>query len=318
MDYRHEPVMLKEVMDFLRVQSGDTVVDCTLGGGGYTNVISQTVGDSGTVLAIDADEMAIRNAEFKIQNSELGQNIILAHDNFRNLKKIIEKNQLQEIRAIVFDCGLSSAQLQDRTRGFSFELDAPLNMSFGIHPPAGEAGHIATEDIINKWQLEKLKEIIRNYGEERFAGRIASAIVRNRLFFRTKELANAIRAAVPNNYERGRIDPATRTFQALRIATNDELASLQEGLAAAVDALAAGGRVVVVSFHSLEDRIVKQLFKREASACVCPPEVLQCVCNHQPRLKILTKKVVAATAAEIARNPRARSAKLRAAEKLNF
>src|SRR3989339_651954 len=238
MDYRHEPVMLKEVMDFLRVQSGDTVVDCTLGGGGYTNVISQTVGDSGTVLAIDADEMAIRNAEFKIQNSELGQNIILAHDNFRNLK-----------------------------------------------------------------------EIIRNYGEERFAGRIASAIVRNRPFFRTKELANAIRAAVPNNYERGRIDPATRTFQALRIATNDELASLQEGLAAAVDALAAGGRVVVVSFHSLEDRIVKQLFKREASACVCPPEVLQCVCNHQPRLKILTKKVVAATAAEIARNPRARSAK---------
>ena len=314
MGYRHEPVMLKEVIDLLHVQSGDTVIDCTLGGGGYTKALSEIVGPSGTVLAIDADELAIQNAECRIQNAELGRNIILEHDNFCNLKDIIAKNRLTQIRVVVFDCGLSSTQLHDQTRGFSFELDAPLVMEFG----GSDIKNSKTYKIVNEWKREKLEETIRNYGEERFAGRIATAIVNKRPLWTTKELAYVIRAATPKNYERGRIHPATRTFQALRIATNDELNSLQEGLAAAVDALVAGGRVAVVSFHSLEDRVVKQFFKREASACVCPPEILQCVCGHQPRIKILTKKIIAATAEEIVNNPRARSAKLRAAEKLNF
>jgi 16S rRNA (cytosine1402-N4)-methyltransferase len=312
MEYRHEPVMLKEVMEFLRVGRGDTVIDCTLGGGGYTKAMAEIVGPNGIVLAIDADALAIENAKCRMQNAELSRNIILEHGNFRDLKEIIAKNRLEKIRAVVFDCGLSSAQLQDRTRGFSFELDAPLVMEFAN----SDAENSKTYEIINKWKLEKLEETIRNYGEERYAGRIATAIVKHRPLFRTKELAAVIAAAAPKNYERGRIHPATRTFQALRIATNDELASLQDGLAAAVDALAVGGRVAAVSFHSLEDRIVKQLFKREAAGCVCPPEVLQCVCGHQPRLKIITKKIVIAGSEETARNPRARSAKLRVAEKL--
>ena len=323
MVYQHTPVMLREAIEYLNPKFGDIIVDCTLGGGGYTLEIAKRVGEKGKVIAIDADEMAVTNAKGKIKNAKLG-NIILAHENFKELQKIVNQAGLEKVNGIVFDLGLSSAQLQDQNRGFSFKLDAPLNMSFGSEKL--EVKSKKTEDIINKYKQEELEKIIKDYCEERYAGRIAAAIVKNRPLKTTKELAEAIANAVPVAYSsrwsygeagrRGRINPATRTFQALRIATNDELNALQTALSQAIKVLAAGGRLAVVSYHSLEDRIVKHFFKQEARGCVCPPEVLRCVCGHKPELKILTKKIVAASAEEIKTNPRARSAKLRAAEKI--
>jgi len=308
----HIPVMLAEVMDALALKSGDTVVDCTLGGGGYTKAMAEVVGSDGQVIAIDADEEAIKNLEFRIKNL-LPNNIVLVHDNFRNLKEILKTHELQKVDGVVFDLGLSSDQLRDASRGFSFALDAPLVMEMGEL----RNKQSATYTIVNITDRVALENIIRTYGEERYAGRIARAITAHRPLQTTKQLAAVITNAVPAGYEHGRLHPATRTFQALRIATNDELNSLREGLAAAVDVLQPGGRVVVVSFHSLEDRIVKQLFKRESSGCVCPAAVPVCVCEHVPQLRVITKKIVTPTAAEVAGNPRSRSAKLRAAEKIS-
>ncbi|MFA6551313.1 MAG: 16S rRNA (cytosine(1402)-N(4))-methyltransferase RsmH [Patescibacteria group bacterium] len=315
MEYKHIPVMLAEALEYLNPKSGNIIVDCTLGGGGYTLEIAKRVGKAGKVIAIDADEMAIENAELKVKSEKL-ENIILVNENFKNLQKIIDHVGVEKVDGIVFDLGLSSAQLEDRSRGFSFNLDAPLDMKFGIKNY--ELRITTTEEIINKFKQKELEKIIREYGEERYAGRIANAIVKNRPVRTTKELADTIMNAVPASYRRGRIHPATRTFQALRIATNDELSALQEALAQTVKILEDKGRLVIISYHSLEDRIVKNFFKQEARRCICPPEVLQCVCGHQPQLKILTKKVITATDAEIKNNPRARSAKLRAAEKILF
>ena len=314
--------MLAEALEYLNPKSGNIIVDCTLGGGGYTLEIAKRVGKAGKVIAIDADEMAIENAKLKAGlvgrqvKSEKLDNIILVNENFKNLQKIVDQVGVEKVDGIVFDLGLSSAQLEDRSRGFSFNLDAPLDMKFGIKNY--ELRITTTEEIINKFKQKELEKIIREYGEERYAGRIANAIVKNRPVRTTKELADTIMNAVPASYRRGRIHPATRTFQALRIATNDELSALQEALAQTVKILEDKGRLVIISYHSLEDRIVKNFFKQEARRCICPPEVLQCVCGHQPQLKILTKKVITATDAEIKNNPRARSAKLRAAEKILF
>ena len=319
MEYKHVPVMLTEALEYLNPKSGNIIVDCTLGGGGYTLEIAKRIGGAGKVIAIDADEMAIENARLRqtsarqAGDNEMG-NIILVNENFKNLQKIIDQVGVEKVDGVVFDLGLSSAQLEDRSRGFSFNLDAPLDMKFGI--TNYELRITTTEEIINKFKQEELEKIIKEYGEEKYAGRIAKAIVKNRPMRTTKELAETIMNAVPANYRHGRIHPATRTFQALRIATNDELNALQEALAQTVKILADKGRLVIISYHSLEDRIVKNFFKQEARRCICPPEVLQCVCGHQPQLKILTKKVITATDAEIKNNPRARSAKLRAAEKI--
>lgn len=311
MKYNHTPVMLNEVVAGLDVKKGEIVVDCTLGGGGYTKAISELVGDRGKVLSIDADEMAIKNAKTRIKNKELTENIILVNDNFSNITDIIQKNGLEKIDAAVFDLGLSSAQLADEKRGFSFNIDAPLIMEFG-----GKVETSKTYYIVNNYRFEDLEKIIREYGEERYAGRIAKAIINNRPLKTTKELSETIIKAVPKNYERGRIHPSTRTFQALRIATNDELKSLREALTGVLASLKKTGRIAVVSFHSLEDRIVKQFFKKESLACVCPPKAPICVCHHQPKLKIITKKALTPSAEEIKNNSRARSAKLRVAEKI--
>ena len=320
--------MLEEVRRYLRLKDGDTAVDCTLGGGGYTSAMAETVGKTGRVLAIDADEKAIKKEELRIirpgrislglKNVELPKNIILIHDNFRNLKEIITARAPEKVNGVVFDLGLSSAQLNDDARGFSFNSVAPLDMSYEGRSKKSEArdNNLETDYIVNKWDVERLRETIRNYGEERFAGRIARAIVQRRPLTTTKQLAAVIVNAVPKSYEHGRIHPATRTFQALRIATNDELESLREALAAGVDALKSDGRIVVVTFHSLEDRIVKQFFKQASSVCRCAPEAPVCVCGYAPQLRVITKKIVRAGADETASNPRSRSAKLRAAEKL--
>jgi 16S rRNA (cytosine1402-N4)-methyltransferase len=304
----HEPVLLEEALEYLNPKAGGTIVDATMGGGGYTFAIARAVGATGKVIAIDADPAAIAEVTRRIAEERNG-NVEIINDHFDNLAALLAQRGMSTIDGIVFDLGLSSAQLADPARGFSFRTGGGLDMSFGN---AGEA----TTTLVNTSDAAALEHIIRTYGEERYAGRIAKAIVTRRPVTDAHVLAEIISAAVPAAYRAGRIHPATRSFQALRIATNRELERLESVLPQARDALASGGRMVVVSYHSLEDRIVKQFMRTEERACICPPERPVCTCNHQPTLKRLTKKAVTPGAEEIARNPRARSAKLRAATKI--
>jgi len=318
MKYEHTPVMLNEVSRYLNPSPGRNFIDCTLGGGGYTLAIARKVGKGGSVLAIDLDEAAVENLKSKAENLKL--NIKAVRGNFRDLRKIVErefKGRRMKFDGIVFDLGLSSAQLEDSKRGFSFRADTPLKMEFGSDVSGFSAEK--TEDIVNKWPRRRLEKILREYGEERYAGRIANAIVKERErepIRTTGRLVDIIRASVPPIYARGRIHFATRTFQALRIATNKELENLELALPQALDLLAAGGRMAIVSFHSLEDRIVKRFFKKENKGCLCPATFPLCRCGHRPSLKIATSKPIAPSAKEIRANPRARSAKLRVAEKV--
>lgn len=302
-------------MEYLNPRQGQNFIDCTLGGAGYTMEIAKMTGPRGKVLAIDLDKMAVDNAKRIIEKYKY-KNIILANDNFKNLSKIVEKyfgdEESAKFHGIVFDLGLSSAQLQDRDRGFSFQLDAPLNMAFG--ETAGET----TERIVNNRRAEELERIFKEYGEERFAKRIARKIVEERKLKSIKttgQIVEIIKSALPKKYLFARIHPATRVFQALRIATNKELENLEQALPQAMDLLAPKGRIAVVSYHSLEDRIVKNFFRTESRDCVCPPNYPACRCHHTARLKILTPRVVRASEEEVLNNPRARSAKLRVAEK---
>ena len=310
--------MLKEVLDYFNPKKGENFIDCTLGGSGYTIAIAKKIGRKGKVLAVDLDKLAIENAKLQITNYKL-HNIILAYGNFKDLQKIVQEEFEEEeakFSGIVFDLGLSSAQLKDKSRGFTFQLDAPLNMSFG---QTTDDRRQTTEFIVNNYKDKELEKIIREYGEERFAGRIARKIVERRKeepIKTTGRLVKIIRSAVPAAYAHGRIHFATRAFQALRIATNRELENLEQVLPQAVDLLAPGGRIAVISFHSLEDRIVKRFFKKESIGCLCPPDVPICQCEHKAKLKILTRKVVRPSEEEIGNNPRARSAKLRVAEKI--
>ena len=307
--YHHVPVMLKEVMAILAPRAGQKFIDGTLGGGGYTLALTQAVGERGKVLALDLDELAIANVKKLSQQSGLN-NIKLLQGNFGALAQLAP-TQFKNVDGIVLDLGLSSAQLDDPRRGFSFLGDAPLNMAFGSGVKE------ETGVIVNRYRAEDLAAILKNYGEERFARSIARQIVAARPLATTGQLLEAISRGLPAKAKRNsKIHWATRTFQALRIATNDELVNLQAVLPQALLLLKPGGRLVVVSFHSLEDRIVKNFFRNEAKDCLCPPAVPVCVCDHKRRLKILTAKPLTPSAAEIKNNPRARSAKLRAAEKL--
>lgn len=294
-------------MEYLDPQAGETIVDATMGGGGYTLAIAQAVGPRGRVIAIDADPVAVAEVQGRLA-AEAVTNVVIVQEYFDNLAAVVAEHAPEGIHGVVFDLGLSSAQLNDTASGFSFLKGEGLDMSFGKEPGA-------TAAIVNQSEEESLAELIREYGEERYAGRIARAIVAKRPFVNARTLAEAVANAVPASYRNGRIHPATRTFQALRIATNRELERLAGVLPQARDALSQGGRLVVVAYHSLEDRIVKQFLRDEERTCICPPNAPVCTCDHEPQMKRLTKKVVAPTKAEIQRNPRARSAKLRAAIK---
>jgi 16S rRNA (cytosine1402-N4)-methyltransferase len=294
MSYQHIPVMLTEVLQYLEPQSGKEYFDCTLGGAGYTTALARIVGSQGLVAAIDLDDLAIKNASEIIKQQKL-DNVRLFHDNFRNLAQVVAGNfpAGQAFDGIVFDLGLSSAQLDDEARGFSFKGERPLDMSFG---PANQR---STAAIVNNYSLEELTAIFRDFGEERQAYRLARAIVaarRLKPFATTGDLVRVIEETVPFRF-RSRIHPATRVFQALRMETNEELESLREALAAAVNLLKPGGCLVVVSFHSGEDRIVKRFLKDSSG------------------LEILTKRPLVPSETEVADNLRARSAKLRAAQK---
>ncbi len=309
--------MLGEVVRSLNLQKGKNYIDCTLGGAGYTLEIAKRIGE-GKVLGIDIDAQAIKNAEEKIKKTKI-KNIILANDNFKNLSRIVQENFSQErisnIGGIVFDLGLSSAQLEDGGRGFSFLVDAPLVMSFS---QTVEKKRTA-EYILDSYSEKELAEIFEKYGEERFAKRIAREIKKQKKISSIKttfQLVEIIKKAVPKKFHFSRIHPATKVFQALRIAVNDELTNLLLVLKESLTLLSPGSRLVVVSFHSLEDRIVKNFFRQEAKDCICPPSYPACRCQHKARLKILTKKVIKPTEQEIEINSRSRSAKLRIAEKI--
>lgn len=305
----HEPVMVQEVLKFLQPKPGKIIVDGTLGLGGHSKEIAKKLGQ-GKLIAIDQDENSLRMAQENFNGT--GDKVVFVKENFRNLGKVLRGLEYEKVDGILFDLGISSWQLGHKDRGFSFQQEGPLDMRMN------QEEKLTAGEIVNTYPPEEIAKILKEYGEERNAGRIARAIAREREkapLFSTTQLAGIVDKAVGGR--RGSpIHPATRTFQAIRIAVNMELSSLSLALAQAVDHLRPGGRLVVISFHSLEDRIVKETFQRFALKCVCPPDFPKCVCGKQAMLKIITKKPVSPTVREVARNPRARSAKLRVAEKI--
>jgi len=311
MEFSHTPVMGREVIEYLAPAAGGLYVDATVGGGGHTLAILENSGPDGRVIGIDRDGEAIEAAG-KLLAGYAGR-VTLVRDDFRNVREVLRGLGIGRVDGVVADLGVSAHQLLTPERGFSFSHDAPLDMRMD------RSGGATAADLVATLDERELASIFRRYGEERFARRIAGAIVRRRKLHpveTTGELAAIILDAVPARFRSGKIHPATRVFQALRIAVNDELAGLAEGLRGFVDVLAEGARMVIISFHSLEDRVVKETMREFARGCVCPREVPRCVCGRTPVLRILTRRVVRPSEAEVASNPRSRSAKLRAAEKL--
>lgn len=305
--YQHISVMLKEVLDCLQPVAGECFFDGTFGGGGYSCAISQLVGPQGKVIASDLDESAIANGYQKLKQEKI-KNIEIVHRNFAELAEIAEERKIL-FDGIVFDLGLSSFQLSDEKRGFSFQGDRPLSMSFRAAFSEGEE----TENIINNYRLEDLTRIFRDYGEEKQAYRAARLIIDYRKKKKIKSTGDLLAALDPIMKRCGKINPATRIFQALRMETNQELKNLEKVLVILPRVLKIGGRVAFVSFHSGEDRLVKNFFRRESRDCICPNEMPICQCNHQASLRILTKKPLTPSWDEQNENPRSRSAKLRAA-----
>jgi 16S rRNA (cytosine1402-N4)-methyltransferase len=301
----HIPVLLTETLTALAVQPGGRYIDCTLGGAGHAAAVLERASPGGQLLGIDADPAAIEKAREIL--APFRDAVLLVNDNFANLQSICIKYDFFPVHGILFDLGLSSTQLESEGRGFSFQRDDPLDMRFS---PGQKT---TATDIVNKSPEERLAQIIRTFGEETHARRIAREIVGQRPVETTRQLARIIERAVGR---RAKIHPATRTFQALRIAVNHELEHLEQALRQAVELLGYEGRLVVISYHSLEDRIVKQFLLRESRGCICPPGTPVCVCNHTPSLRIINKKVIIPSAAEIGLNPRSRSARLRAAERI--
>ena len=309
----HLPVLVEEVMSMLAPAPGSLQIDATVGGGGHTERILEATNPDGRLLGLDADGAAIARVDGRLR-PRFGERLVLRRANFRELRTVAPDAGFARVDGLLFDLGLSSFQLADAQRGFGFRAGGPLDMRFdtGRGVPASEL--LATLDS------RELTALFKRYGEEPQAGRIARAIIAARPtapIETAEDLAALIERVAPGNPRiRRRIHPATRVFQALRIAVNTELDALAEGLAAAVDLLRPGGRLVVLSYHSLEDRIVKRFFAAERRGCVCPPELPVCVCGRNPRLRLVTRPSLTPTAAEIAANPRARSARLRAAERL--
>lgn len=304
----HEPVMLRESLAALNVRPGGRYVDCTVNGGGHAAAILDAASPGGSLLGIDEDEDVLEMTRGRLTD-RFGGTIALVRGNFRNVDSICRERGFEPVNGIIFDLGLSSHQLASSTRGFSFRIDSPLDMRFG---PDQET---TASYWVNEASEEDLADLIWRFGEERESRKIARSIVRSRPLETTTQLAKAVEQAVGRR-PGSQSHPATKTFQALRIAVNQELASLVEALPRAHGLLGFGSRLVVISYHSLEDRIVKQYIARESRDCICPPEQLVCICGHKATLKPITRGVVTPSLDEVAANPRSRSAKLRAAERL--
>ncbi len=310
MNFKHEPVLLNEVIQYLAPEPNENFIDCTIGGGGHAKEILKKTAPNGKLLGIDLDPQAISASAENL--NEFKARISLVNDNYKNLKQIVYVAGFTQISGILLDLGLSSFELQDSARGFSFKGSAFLDMRFG------QTGQTAA-DILNNYKEIDLIKIFKEYGEERYARQIASEIVRQRKInkiTKTDQLVAIIENVYKNKPKPRKIHVATRVFQALRIEVNDELNNLKKVLPVILPLLNKGGRVAIISFHSLEDRIVKQFLKREAKECLCPPYLPVCQCKHHAQLKILTKKVITPSLAEIKANSKSRSAKLRAAVKI--
>ena len=307
MSAAHQPVLYHEIIQALQPKNKGYYVDCTLGAGGHALGILQASQPEGKLLGFDLDPQALALARETLAPHE--QRILLLQRSYTTLSETLQEIQWHLVNGIVLDLGVSSMQFDTAERGFSFREDAPLDMRFS--PKIAESA----ADIINTYSEAELAEIIFRYGEERASRRIAKAIIRDRPIRTTFELASLISTVIPRRGKR--VHPATRTFQALRIAVNDELGSIESILPQATNALAPGGRLAIISFHSLEDRLVKQYFRRESKDCICPPRQPVCTCNHKASIKEIARKPIRPSDEEIAKNPRARSAKLRIVEKLS-
>jgi len=308
----HLPVLVDEVLTSLALRSGGSVADCTVGGGGHAERLLEAVAPDGRLLGLDADAAAVREAARVL--ARFGERAVLRHANFSELARVTAEAGMGPFDGVLFDLGLSSYQLADERRGFAFTADAPPDMRFD------ETTGVSALELIDRSSERELARTIATLGEERRAGRIAKAILAARAQGRlvtASDLAAVVAAAVPaRGADAGRIHPATRTFQALRMAVNGELEALDAGLTAAIDVLAPGGRVAVISYHSGEDRIAKQRFARESRDCIEVPLPPACTCGHRASVRTVAPRLIRPSTEEIARNRRARSARLRVAEKL--
>jgi 16S rRNA (cytosine1402-N4)-methyltransferase len=303
----HQAVLLQEVIEALQPHPGGIYLDATVGAGGHATALLQASAPDGQLFGLDQDKSALEIAEHQL--AQFGHRVHLFHANFDRLAEVVKTHQIPKADGILLDLGVSSMQLDQPERGFSFQADGPLDMRMDA-----TTGPTAA-DLVNRLPEDELANLIYRYGEERQSRRIARAIVKARPIERTVELARIVaRASGAGQPSRAKIHPATRTFQALRIATNDELGALERALPQAIECLKRGGRLAVISFHSLEDRIVKNYFKQESQDCICPPEQPVCTCRHKATIDIITKRPITASLDEIDANPRARSAKLRVVE----
>lgn len=309
-EFEHEPVLVGEVVSWLTpaLRLGLPVVDCTLGAGGHSEALLEA---GATVIGIDRDSLALGASVDRLRR--YGERIVAVKANLRQIAKVVKEAGHEQVAAVLYDLGVSSPQLDHPERGFGFRDDAPLDMRMD------HSDTLRAADIVNNYSLERLVDIIARYGEERFARRVAGAIIRRRVaapFERTQDLAEVVKTAIPAATRRTGPHPARRTFQALRLAVNQELESLEASLPQAIDLLATGGRIAVISYHSLEDRIVKRTFVARAKGCVCPPDLPGCVCGRVPEIEILTRRPVRPSLTEVARNRRSDSARMRVAGKL--
>jgi len=302
----HIPVLLQETIEALAVQPGGRYIDCTVGAGGHAAAILEHCSPGGQLLGIDADPEAIRVARTRLETYK--SSCLLVNENFSNLEAICIKYDFFPVHGILFDLGLSSLQLESAERGFSFQHDGLLDMRFEPNQ------RVTAADIVNTYPESELAHLIRAYGEESHSHRIAHYIVQERPIRTTLQLVRVIERAIGG--QRGRLHPATKTFLALRIAVNRELENLKAALKQAINLLGFKGRLVVISYHSLEDRIVKQFMQQESKDCICPPSTPACICQHTASLKLIAKKVITPSLTEVQLNPRSRSAKLRVAERI--
>jgi len=303
----HIPVLVEETVEALAVQPGGRYIDCTLGSGGHAAAILERSSPGGQLLGIDADPEAIKIARASLE--VYSGSTLLINENFVNLEAICYKHDFLPVHGILFDLGLSSMQLNGNGRGFSFQHDAPLDMRLNPNQ------ELTAADIVNTYSENELAHLIRTYGEEGRSRRIARRIVQERPIRTTLKLAQTIERVIGTR--RGRIHPATKTFQALRISVNREFEHLESALRQAVSLLGFEGRLVIISYHSLEDRIAKQFMQREARGCICPPGIPTCVCGHTASLRLVRKRVITPSLAEVQVNPRSRSARLRVVERVS-
>ncbi len=309
----HKPVLLKESMELLRLKPGMAVIDATLGGGGHSREILKKILPGGTLIAVDRDKEAIDKFKINLKPNLEKENVILINDNFAFLKDIVSSLKIKKVDAIAADLGISSDQLEDADRGFSFSKDGPLDMRMN------QKERLTAFDVINSYTEKELARIFKEYGEERYGKSIARAVAEKRkskLISTTLELISIVESVVPEKYKHRKLHPATKTFQALRIEVNKEIENLKKFLSEAVEVLAEHGRLAIISFHSGEDKIVKQVFRENARGCICLPNFPICNCGKKETLKIITQKPITPSAEEVKRNPRSRSAKLRVAEKI--